>query len=147
MKTLTADDIIGRRIEGVYEVPVDGGSGYQGNLVLVQIAGLGVVPLELADVKNLPILQLYDGKLGKPASNSEVTLLLGAMISDVVASEYLASIGLVLDDGRIIVNEVLEFGSYASVVSPGFFDSGAEYVSLRDLGDRATESGRWDGDD
>src|SRR5204863_4404744 len=105
MKTLTSEDLVGKRIEGIFEASLPSRPDFENKLVLVKLQGLGFVPLELADPDALPPLRLHTGDPGSAVTDNAVKSLLGKKVLDVIVSKYLASVSLLCDDGRVLTND------------------------------------------
>jgi hypothetical protein len=127
---LDPDELIGRSVDGVFEVLVDPNPKFTFQLILVDVRGVGLVPLELAAPKCLPQLRIHEGSAGERAAHFDIQSVMGRKISDVIASDCLASVSLVLEDGRIITNTVGEFGNFAAVMPATYLPKREEYVSL-----------------
>jgi hypothetical protein len=131
---LRAGKIVGCRIEKVLEIPIPSATNSQWVQIVVQLSGVGRVFLDQEDPTAPPLeLRLYDGNGGKTVSNPDVESIIGHFVADVIVSEYLASVSFVIDDGRILTNDILDFGNFASVVSHAAFLCRGEYISLCSL--------------
>jgi hypothetical protein len=130
MECMTFKEMVGRVVEGVFLVKADSQLGrFVYNEFYLKLDGGLCIFLSLLDPDEADCFEtreLPDSAMPFRDAAGAV----GAKIKDVIKSDLLSNVGLVLDNGHLLVNEIGEYQNYVEVTPMPRSIAEGDFVSL-----------------